>query len=625
MPYTERSPVKTLSLFSGAGGLDIGFHQAGFDIVACVEIEANYCKTLEANKGPGKTYGPNTKVFREDVKKFKAEDYAGKGIECIIGGPPCQTFSAAGRRSGGVLGTSDARGRLFSTYCYILQVIEPRVFVFENVYGLPGANDGGPWREIVAAFTKLGYYLKADVLDAADYGVPQHRERLIMVGYREGAFEFPSPTHGPDSITKRKLATIAGAIADLQSDAEKPHDDLGGLYGHLLPHVPPGLNYAFFTREMGYPEPIFAWRSKFHDFLYKVDPATPCRTIKAKPGKFTGPFHWKNRHFTVEELKRLQSFPDGYEIVGNYGKVVEQIGNSVPPLLARVIAMSVREQLLEPTTELTYPRRKFGYAATFRQRQRERTKHFKQVAVKVIEERFVGGSTPRRRPRQKAASHFVTYEGFFDKVVSARALKMVVDGQTFKAAVEFADEDVNLTFHQVSPGKAKRRRIKIEISGLHEGLTFVRNLTANANVTDLGNIFFLWDAIEDVMVKNSKFLTLIDVYGHYANRGDTVTITTDIIGGKATILSRALRFFGDSRNCGQAVSRAVTKLSLNVTDDELDALIAELRSMRFDIRTRKTHPTMAPGMVLCTYPFPLLSQKAHLERRLKPELALLDE
>ena len=97
-------PIKTISLFSGAGGLDIGFHQSGFDIVACVEIERAYCKTLEANKGEGKTFAATTKIYPEDVRRFAekfAQNYADAGVRCIIGGPPCQTFSAAGRRRRG--------------------------------------------------------------------------------------------------------------------------------------------------------------------------------------------------------------------------------------------------------------------------------------------------------------------------------------------------------------------------------------------------------------------------------------------------------------------------------------------------------------------------------------------
>ncbi|AXS78627.1 DNA cytosine methyltransferase [Dechloromonas sp. HYN0024] len=323
--------IKTLSLFSGAGGLDIGFHDAGFEIVACVELESAYCKTLLANRSNNVVYKNGADIHCIDIREFDPTPYQNMGIECIIGGPPCQTFSAAGRRSGGVLGTEDQRGRLFESYCRILESLKPRVFVFENVYGLPGANNGGPWREICASFSKLGYQLEAQIVDSADYGVPQHRERLIIVGVKKGEslFTFPLPTHGPDSDSGNKLVTVFDAIKDLQNADEQEHE-LGGLYGHLLPMVPEGLNYSFFTREMGYPKPYFAWRSKFSDFLYKADRNAPCRTLKAQPGKFTGPFHWKNRHFTINELKRLQTFPDNYLIEGTFGKAMEQIGNSVP-------------------------------------------------------------------------------------------------------------------------------------------------------------------------------------------------------------------------------------------------------------------------------------------------------
>ena len=467
----------------------------------------------------------------------------------------------------------------------------------------------------------LGYEIAADVLDAADYGVPQHRERLIMVGYKSGNFKFPLPTHGPDSASGQKLRTVADAIADLQDPSEGEHNNLGGLYGHLLPLVPPGLNYAFFTREMGYPEPIFAWRSKFHDFLYKVDPDSPCRTIKAQPGKFTGPFHWKNRHFTIEELKRLQSFPDSYTIIGTFGKAVEQIGNSVPPLLASTIATSVREQLLRPTPALTYACRPAGFVPTFRQRQRERTHHFKDVAAHAISERFgQNGETKATNSKRRQQTFYVAYEGFFKKKTLRRKPdNPAAQARVYKGATTFEGESVNLTLERLRPGTADLRQIKIDIGGLHEGLTTIRHLAASATVPDLHDIFFLWDEIEDVLVKRSKFLTLIDVYGHYANRGDTVTVKTGIVGGPANSLCRALCFFGNSENCGVSVPRHVIQNQLGISEPEVDALIADLRAIRFDIRTSKTHPTIAPGMVLCTYPFPLLSGKAHLERRLKIE------
>jgi DNA (cytosine-5)-methyltransferase 1 len=127
-----------------------------------------------------------------------------------------------------------------------------------------------------------------------------------------------------------------------------------------------------------------------------VNPKEPCRTIKAQPGKFTGPFHWKNRHFTIDELKRLQTFPDDYKIVGSPGIVLEQIGNSVPPKLARAIAVSVRQQLITQSSRLELRVRQPGFQSTFRQRQRLKNKQFNEIARRVI----AASGEPLKRPLQ---------------------------------------------------------------------------------------------------------------------------------------------------------------------------------------------------------------------------------
>ena len=606
--------IKTLSLFTGAGGLDIGFHKAGFDILGCVEIEPAYAKTLEQNRGAGRFFGPNLNIHCQDIRNFDPTPYVGMGIECVIGGPPCQTFSAAGRRSGGVLGTIDARGRLFESYCRILKAISPEVFVFENVYGLPGANDGAPWREICSAFAELGYELLHEVVDTADYGVPQHRERLIIVGYRNKAlsYKFPLPTHGPDSDTGVGLVSVSQAITDLQ-DPNEPFHEFDGLYGHLLSLVPEGLNYSFFTREMGYPKPFFAWRSKFHDFLYKVDRNSPCRTIKAQPGKFTGPFHWKNRHFTVEELKRLQSFPDEYEMVGTFGKVVEQIGNSVPPGLSEVIAVSVKEQLLRPVKVLTYRSRPAGFSSTFRQRQRERTKHFKLVAEQEIAKRFPN-VFPIDQPKiSTKVEFFVGYEGFFNKEVLAKLEKPAIGKRYYSISEQRSGNHIELL---VSPvvGKAKKQ-IEITISGLAKYLLSVDVLHCKAALGDHDDIFRIWDLIEDSLTKDSQFFTLIDIYGHYANRGDTVKIETRIGGSRKSNLEKAFEFFGSSENCGQFLSNEDFANAVGIEPSAVRGLVYQMREMRWDVRLPETHATIRDDRMLCTYPFPLLSGKAQLERR----------
>jgi DNA (cytosine-5)-methyltransferase 1 len=617
MPVSARRKIPTLSLFAGAGGLDIGFHNAGFDILAAVEIEEAYCKTLRANSGQHKVFGSQLQVFCEDVRRFDPSPYKDLGIECVIGGPPCQTFSAAGRRSGGVLGTTDERGKLFQAYCQILRELAPKIFVFENVYGLPGANGGQPWREILHAFSELGYTLRAEVLDSADYGVPQHRERLIMVGYKSGNYEFPLPTHGPDAPNSPPFVTALQAIIDLQDPDEPYHQTLGGLYGHLLPLVPEGLNYAFFTKEMGYPEPVFAWRSKFHDLLYKVDRNAPVRTIKAQPGKFTGPFHWKNRHFTVAELKRLQSFPDEYEMVGTFNKVVEQIGNSVPPKLAEVIAISVREQLLDQSPTLTFPVRWAGFRSTFRQRQRERTLHFKQVAAREIQRRFAAPKGTAERRQVTEERYFFIKRGLFHKEVLQRLPGDLGTANVFAVSSRVEGKRAEISFHRHDSSLPSKLQVSVNITGLEKYIGDLDVLNVVASLDDAEDIFSLWSAIEDVLVSASKFYTLIDIYGHYANRGDTVKVVTNIVAQESTPLLRSIEFFGRSEHCGQFLHKEAMARQIGVASAALERVIADMRSVRFDVRTRSTHPTVPKHHVLCTYPFPLLGEKVHLQRRVR--------
>lgn len=347
MTFVKKTLVKmykpiTLSLFSGAGGLDIGFDKAGFQIAACVEKEEFFCKTIENNlslysKG-------DCQVLQRDIRELEPSEISVSKFDFIIGGPPCQSFSAIGRRAGGIDGIKDERGSLFEHYCRLLKHYKPKGFLFENVRGILGANKGKDWQIITNAFKSIGYQLYYRVLDCADYGVPQHRERLIMVGIQNGKFKFPRPTHGSDAPDNNPHVTALEAIADLQ-DPSEPEHKYPGKYGHLLSEVPAGMNYHYFTKEMGYPKPIFAWRSRFSDFLYKADPNKPVRTIVAQLGAYSGPFHWKNRKFTLPEFKRLQTFPDDYEFAGSPNTVLKQIGNSVPPVFAEKLARAVLQQV----------------------------------------------------------------------------------------------------------------------------------------------------------------------------------------------------------------------------------------------------------------------------------------
>jgi DNA (cytosine-5)-methyltransferase 1 len=193
-----------------------------------------------------------------------------------------------------------------------------------------------------------GYRFTWRVLNAADYGVPQLRPRLFVVGAArsEKLPEIPSPTHHGE-WERRKVTggplrhvTAGEAVAGLVTEPER-EEVLRGQWAYLLPDIPPGDNYLYYTAERGHPRPIFRWRSRYWSFLLKLDPNRPSPTIQAKPGPNVGPFHWADRRLRVPELRRLFTFPDSFVFVGSRAAVQSQIGNSVPPLLGQRVAESV--------------------------------------------------------------------------------------------------------------------------------------------------------------------------------------------------------------------------------------------------------------------------------------------
>lgn len=321
-------PTRVASFFAGAGGLDLGFKQAGFDIVYASDIESDCCETLKLNRGSSTS--DDSDIHCGDIRAIDFNTLP-DDIDLVVGGPPCQSFSASGRRAGGAAGRLDDRGNLFEAYRDIIRHLQPQAFVFENVRGILATNKGQDWAAIVAAFNELGYAVNYRLLDAADYGVPQHRERMFLVGHRlDIPFLFPRPLFGPDSLDDAPHVSPKDAFKGLKvrnSEAEGLKFE-GGKYSHLLPEVPEGQNYLFFTAKRGHPNPVFAYRSRFSDFLYKAHRGYPMKTIIASPGKYTGPLHWDNRYFSISEYKAIQGFPQDYVFYGERASVVKQIGNS---------------------------------------------------------------------------------------------------------------------------------------------------------------------------------------------------------------------------------------------------------------------------------------------------------
>jgi DNA (cytosine-5)-methyltransferase 1 len=346
----------TLSMFTGAGGLDYGFEAAGFRTAVALEVDDRCGATLRANRNEWPLIVddianiPTERILR--AAKLKPEE-----ADVLIAGPPCQPFSKSGFWATGEAGRlNDPRAATLKGYLRVLEEARPRTFLIENVEGLGfKAKDEG-LRLIRAELDRINnkhrtrYNAFVQVLNAADFGVPQIRRRLFAIGARDGAtFSFPKPTHRDSASDEPDVHLECHRTAwDALHDLVEPRDttlEVRGKWAALLPTIPEGQNYLWHT-ERGGGEPLFGWRRRFWSFLLKLAKDLPSWTIQAQPGPATGPFHWDNRRLSVREMARLQTFPDDVVIKGSYSDAQRQLGNAVPSLLAEVLARAIRKQLL---------------------------------------------------------------------------------------------------------------------------------------------------------------------------------------------------------------------------------------------------------------------------------------
>lgn len=580
--------IRTLSLFSGAGGLDIGFSDLGFKIINSVEIEEKFCETLELNSGDGKRFSSST-VNCIDIREFSGKDIG--PIDFIIGGPPCQTFSAAGRRANGVLGTTDARGVLFREYVRLLKELSPKGFLFENVYGIIGAQNGEAWREILDAFSSVGYKLFYRVVDAADYGVPQHRERLIIVGLKDGNFLFPRPTHGPDSLDSAPFYNAGTAVEGVLSRESERENKLGGRFAHLLNDIPPGLNYSFYTEEMGHPNPVFAWRSKFSDFLYKADPNCPVRTIKASGGAYTGPLSWENRFFTYEEYKRLQTFPDDYEISGKKQIAIKQIGNSVPPQLARIMAIAIRQQvfgtqfpftlsLLEPNEELSFRKRKRELSAVYKKKA--------ELAIKSLKN--------KKKELPNSHSYFCTLDKTFRFKESPKEVSNfrinVHWGNNLRIVVEDSDcKDADEVF-------------SINIRARENWTLCVDKVILISKSMDTRSLTAAWKAFERELTTNAIKADLVQLNGYYQYCPKFVCSCTFV---DSFLYSNVLKKVIEMDSVPRILSTYELSETWQIEPKDVLPVACFLKSLGYEIRNHKTNPQIGIDDWLIPYAFPTLT------------------
>ncbi|MBC3972622.1 DNA cytosine methyltransferase [Xanthomonas translucens] len=334
-----------ISLFSGGGGMDIGIKAAGFDIKVATDAEP-LCQETFAENFPGVPFIVRRIGELSTTELLDAAGLAPGEVDLLVGGPPCPAFSKSRfYRTEKPRALDDPVAReTVGGYLRVLKESKPKAFLLENVKGLAYGVHKEALDYILDTAQKLGYKTSVCLINAADYGVPQIRERCIVMGVKGRDPCPPLPTHSKNPNGFMLPWVTAGqALNDLDSEKNASFEGhfAGGKHHDLLLQVPPGENYLFFTEERGHVEPQFKWRSRYWSFLLKLSKDLPSWTIQARRSNNMGPFHWRSRILRISEIKRLQTFPDNYNFSGNIERQWRQVGNAVPPLVAEVFGKAI--------------------------------------------------------------------------------------------------------------------------------------------------------------------------------------------------------------------------------------------------------------------------------------------
>lgn len=362
--------LNAVDLFSGCGGFSLGFMQAGFDVSAAVEFDQTIAQTYRKNF-------PNSRLMIDDIKRIDEDGlFEGTTTDVVIGGPPCQGFSMAGARIRGGF-TGDPRNYLFKHYLNIVKVLSPEIFVMENVKGMLSMQQGMVFDEIIKAFeddesfSGRPYSTSWRVVQASDFGIPQNRERLFIIGSRTKNFDLDSAwDNAKAALVQRdpsffERVDLRSAIGDLPQASEngvvrlnRPQNRFQQylateeytLKNHRasrhsavairrMSSVKPGENFSVLD------EKISSVHSGSYGRMRWSDLASTITTRFDTPagGRFTHPD--LDRTITPREAARIQSFPDNFTFEGDNRSISRQIGNAVPPKLARFIAEVVKQIL----------------------------------------------------------------------------------------------------------------------------------------------------------------------------------------------------------------------------------------------------------------------------------------
>lgn len=330
---------RVVDLFSGAGGFTIGFAKADYNILLSTDFDID-CSCAHRHNMPSI---PFLQSDIKDITENTLKEFSVENVDLLIGGPPCQGFSTIGARASSkeeVRNRLDPRNKLFKEYIRILSLIKPTFFLMENVRGILTKDKGKVLSDIKEAFLNAGYTLNITVLNAADYGVPQIRERVFFYGNKLGIeMAPPTPTHGEGRVPN---TTVLQAIGDLAYDNVAVSNHVPLKHGEINIR-----RYALIPEGGRMPEdklPPELYRKNFGNTFKRLDRNKPSLTMV--PGHNAFPIHpWLNRSLTVREAARIQTFPDDYIFMGSRQKQCMQVGNAVPCLLSYVWAEHLKKYI----------------------------------------------------------------------------------------------------------------------------------------------------------------------------------------------------------------------------------------------------------------------------------------
>lgn len=333
------SKIQAISFFSGAGGLDIGTQLAGVKVLSSLDFFEDSVETLKKN-----TFFNDTKHLHEDINNISGKNYSSLLKQnnpeklILVGGPPCQPFSKAGywitneKRK-----ANDDPRNMIVPYFRLIEEIKPDGFVLENVESILHPSNKPAVDTIISNIERLGYNYSLLKVNASDYGVPQKRKRVFFMASKNKINALLTQTTSDKDVLK--TARVIDWIGKFDSPDFYRNENISieGKWENALRCVPPGKNYIALSEKAGYPNPIFVAGKRYWTSLLKLHPLLSSWTILAGPGHWEGPFHWTNRRLSLKERAAIQTFPDDYIFHGSPNSIIKQIGNAVPPILAKQI------------------------------------------------------------------------------------------------------------------------------------------------------------------------------------------------------------------------------------------------------------------------------------------------